>query len=241
MNGRIIQINQTLKEVCRAIDKAETTMRDHVRIYYHNAKEEFITGLFYGHINYSLREASENRCIERAFLQDLREIIRHANIATENLDGKLRHHSAGLIADIVLHNKHQEGKTGGDFGLVIVHPQIQLTRTSLEIKKGVSSGLLCQAKLKYKNGKWDSLTENQRKVLPSYLKFTSLVLYSYADDDRTALNPITWQSCQGQTLPEIESFLKKDTFKELASTTEILTSMHRKQIGTQDQTLIRCF
>lgn len=237
MNGHIFHIERTLEEVCRAIDRAEANMRKHVRTYYHNVNEEFITGLFYGHIKYYLSKASEKRLIEDAFLQDLKKIC-NANIPGGILESKLHDHSAGLIADIILHNRHEEGKTGGDFGLVIVHPQIQLNRTSLEIKKGISSGLLCQAKLKSKDGKWGSFTENQKKALLDHLEFTSLVLYSYADGDRTKLNPITWKSCRGQTFQDIENLLKSDFLRELASTTEILTRLGQKQIGTQDQTLI---
>lgn len=214
-------------------------MRDQIRNYYHNVNEEFITTLFYGHINYSLREASNSDLIANAFLQDLKRTIRQVDLAAERtLDGELRRQSAGLIADIVLHNKQQEGKTGGDFGLVIVHPQIELSKTSLEIRKGISSGILGQAKLKDKDGNWPGLTDNQRKELPKHLTFAALVLYSYADGDRTELNPITWQPCREQTLPEMESLLKNDSFREGINTTNIVTRMGRKQIGTQNQELI---
>jgi hypothetical protein len=236
---RIIHIDQTLIEVCRAIDSAETTMRHQIKTYYQNVNEEFITTLFYGHINYSLREASNRDLIANAFLEDLKRSIRQVDsVAERAFYGELRRHSAGLIADVILHNKQQEGKTGGDFGLIIVHPQIELSKTFLEIRKGVSSGILAQAKLKDKDGKWPGLTDNQRNELPKHFAFAALVLYSYANSDRTELNSVIWQPCREQILPEIERLLKNDSFQQGVSTTDIVTFMGRKQIGTQNQQLI---
>jgi hypothetical protein len=55
---------------------------------------------------------------------------------------------------------------------------------------------LCQAKLKNKEGKWGKFSDNQKKVLPDRMDFAALVLYSYADENRTELNPIDWKVCK---------------------------------------------
>lgn len=238
MYGRIIGIKQTLSEVCGAISAAETTIKEHIKLYYHNTNEEFITTLFYGHIKYRLREANLNKAIENAFLKDLKTAIRYHSIRDWDLDRKLHREAEGLIADIVLHNKKQEAKTGGDFGLVIVHPQISVSDDSLEIKKGQTSGLLCQAKLKYKSGKWNRFKGKQKAILPNYLDFTSLVLYSYLDEERSDLDSVAWKLCRGKSLSEIDTLLKKGDFGELLNTTEVIMLLGREQIGTKDQTLI---
>jgi len=177
MYDQIININKTLKAVCDAIASAETTMKEHIKLYYPNANEEFITFAFYGHIKHKLREASKNKYIERAFLEDLKIALRHHPRQSSidwDLERQLNQGASGLVADIVLHNKQQEGITGGDFGLVVVHPQIVISSDFLEVKKGRSSGLLCQAKLKDKNDRW-RFTNNQKSILPNYMDFSSLV------------------------------------------------------------------
>lgn len=57
MYDRIININKTLKAVCDAVARAETAMKEHVKLYYPNASEEFITFAFYGHIKHDLNVA----------------------------------------------------------------------------------------------------------------------------------------------------------------------------------------
>jgi hypothetical protein len=235
-----VHINETLKEVCNAINSAEATLREHIKLYYHNANEEHITFLLYGHIKHRLREASHNKSIEKAFLKDLKSSLGYQPNIDWDLDRKLHQEAEGLIADIVLHNKRQEGKTGGDFGLIIVHPQIKVDDEFLEIKKGVSSGLLCQAKLQDKDGKWGPLTKNQRATLsnPDHLYFTSLALYSFLDGERTDLDSIAWKLCRGTSLPQIQALLKNGPIEKLATTRDIITSLGRKEIGTEDQNLI---
>lgn len=243
MNSEIMHIDKTLSEICRAIRKAECTMHKHVAKYYHDANEEFITGLLYGQIKYALRTSSQKRQIEKAFQEDLEKAVNAAGLSDNIFDNQLSQESAGLIADIVLHNKQTEGRTGGDFGLVIVHPQILFASmevgTSIEIKKGCSSGLLCQAKLKDRNDRWGGFTDKQEKILPGHLDFTALALYSYADEDRSTLNPISWMSCKGQPWDQIKNSLKKDSFQGSINTAMILEQLGRNEIGTQDQTLIK--
>ena len=238
MYVRTVHINETLKEVCNAINSAEATLKEHIKLYYHNANEEFITFLFYGHIKYRLREASHNKSIEKAFLKDLKNSLCHEAIIDWDLDRKLHQEAEGLIADMVLHNKRQEGKTGGDFGLIIVHPQIKVDDEFIEIKKGVSSGLLCQAKLRDEDGRWSSLSKNQRVALSNYLDFTSLVLYSFLNRERNDLDSIAWKLCRGISLSKIDVLLKKGPNENLEATSEIITRLGRKEIGTEDQSLI---
>lgn len=250
MYDQIININETLKAVCSAISEAENAVKEQIKLYYQDANEEFITFALYGHIKNRLQEASQNKLIEKAFLKDLKAALRRQRFSDWSIDleveRQLSQQATGLVADIVLHNKRQEGETGGDFGLVIVHPKIKTkivhpkikTKSdSIEIKKGFSSGLLCQAKIKRKGGRWGDL-RNQREVLPDHLDFASLVLYSYLDDQRSELNQIAWKLCKGSSLPELEHLLKKDAVGETLDTVAIITRLGRSEIGTNDQAKI---
>lgn len=247
MTTRTFVIENTLIEVCKAIDTAESSMREHINTYYHDVNEEFITTLLYGHINYELRKASEKRSIEEGFIKDLTKAVPH-NLYERQFQSEFRKNANGLVADIVLHTKSEEGgtktkpATGGDFGLIILHPQIELSETfsetSIEITENNSSGLLCQAKLQNKKGKWGAFSKSQEKVLPDRMDFTSLVLYSYADENRTELNPIDWKICKGQKFSDIEKSMKADVLRESIRTSEVLKQLGSGQIGTKDNKII---
>jgi hypothetical protein len=189
MYEQIIDIWQTLQVVCDAVATAEITAKDYIKEYHHDADEEFITDLLHDHIKRELQKASDTKLIQDAFLNDLKSALPHRAAFDFNFDRKLRWKAQGLIADIILHNKREEGRTGGDFGIVIVRPRIHAMSDSLVIKKGRESGLLCQAKLMNRNDKWRRLGKNQKKTLPNHLDFVSLVLYSYFDKKRSELNP----------------------------------------------------
>ena len=240
MWGKTFHINETLEIVCDAIGQAEENLREHIRIYYQNAGEEFITNLFYGQIRYLLGKASKERLIENAFLKDLENALGYNHFGDYNLTRNLKNSAAGLVADIVLHNKKTEGKTGGDFGLIIIHPSIQFDSRCLEIRKGQCSGLLCQAKLKDKAEKWNRLTKNQRVTLDHNKDFSSFALYSYADIKRINLNPISWTLCRNETIANIEEIMKRDALDELTmfDTKKILQLLGRKKIGTNDNETI---
>lgn len=233
-------INKTLAIVCDAIGKAEENLREHIRVFYQNAGEEFITNLFYGQINYFLREASNKCQIEKAFLKDLESALTYNHPSDYTLTTNLKNKAAGLVADIVLHNKRTEGKTGGDFGLIIIHPSIHVDSKCLKINKGQCSGLLCQAKLKYKTGKWNSLKGNQKTLLHQNKDYSSLALYSYTDVERAKLAPISWTLFKGMDISKIEELLKEDAFDETNThdTKTILKMLGRKEIGTNDRNKI---
>jgi hypothetical protein len=234
-------INETLAIVCDLIGKAEENLREHIRIYYQNAGEEFITNLFYGQISYFLSEANKERLIENAFIKDLKNALGYNHFGDYTLSRNLKNTAAGLVADIVLHNKKTEGRTGGDFGLIIIHPSIQFDSRFLKIKKGQCSGLLCQAKLKDKAGKWNRLTKNQRVTLDQNKDFSSFVLYSYVDIKRINLNFISWALCRNEDIANIEEIMKRDALDELTmfDTKKILQLLGRKEIGTNDNEAIK--
>lgn len=162
--------------------------------------------------------------------------LRNLSVERET-ESQLSQQATGLVADMVLHNKRQEGETGGDFGLIIVHPKIVVKSNSIEVKKGFSSGLLCQAKMKRRDRRWGDLRK-QRETLPAHLDYSSLVLYSYLDEERSELNQPVWKPCKGNSLPELELLLKKDDPGETLGTVDVIRRLGRSQIGTSDQAKI---
>jgi hypothetical protein len=238
MQNHIVHIPNTLVIVSDAIQKAERGLKKHVKAYYHNANEEFITGLFYGQIKYQLRKASTSKKIGEAFIEDLREAAGTILHNRFSFDQEILTFAEGLIADIILHNKKQEGKTGGDFGLIISRPQLNIYHDSIVLKKGISSGLLCQAKLKDTYGGWGTLRPSQEKALSIYNDFFSLVLYSYKNENRDILNTIYWKVCKGIDRSKIINSLKKGNFDELKHVNEIITSLGQEKIGTTDENFI---
>jgi hypothetical protein len=241
MLGKNVHIDETLKALCEALELAEVSARDHIKHYYNNANEEFVTWILYGHINDSFRTASRERSIEQAFIRDLQAAIGCESLSYSSSNLEIQQVADGLIVDIVLHNRRQEGTTGGDFGVVIVHPTISHNGDYLEIKKGMSSGLLCQAKMKDKNGKWGKFTKKQKTVLPGNMDFLALVFYSYRDSERCELNPILWKLCQGLSMDVLKTCLENDEIDNSLTMPGIVTSLGRKEIGTDNQELIgRC-
>jgi hypothetical protein len=240
MMDHAMHIKETMTVVCNAIRAAEQGLIDHIGIYYHNADEELITKILYGHIQHNLREASKNRLIEKAFVRDLQKATGNQQYVNSRLANKINKTAAGLVADIVLHNKRTEGTTGGDFGLVIFHPMLKLVGNTLLVEKGQCSGSLCQAKLKNMAGKWNEFTDNQRIALTRNQEFSSLVLYSYSDVFRTILNPLCWTLCRNDSIHNLEEKLRNDAMNgiELLDTTMILNMLSKKEIGTTDKKTI---
>lgn len=82
------------------------------------------------------------------------------------------------------------------------------------------------------------MKKNQRTALSNRLDFTSLVLYSFLDGERSDLDSIAWKSCRGMSLSEIDVLFKEGPNEKLETTGQIVTSLGRKEIGTTDQNLI---
>lgn len=242
-----IPITNTLKAISNSIVNAEQELKEQVKTHYHEANEEILTFMFYSHIKHNFKKLNDLKTIEQEFFKDLKNATRSWNLrgfkSTDNVDKDLHQKASGLIAEIVLHNKQEEGKSGGDFGLVVIHPIVTHQSNShgnevIEIKKGGMSGLLCQAKLKSKTSKWGKLTDNQSDVLKDRLDYTSIVLYSYDDINRSELNPILWSICKGKSISALEEMLKEDKIDNMISTGQVIVQLGKKSIGTTNKKII---
>lgn len=112
-----------------------------IKDYFPGCVEEFITELFHGIFASNLREASQQRQIEDAFLYDLKLPF------PQYSSNQLSKVSNGLIANIVLHRKSTEKVTGGDLSFMIIKPQVTIDSRLARISD-YRRGILCQAKMK---------------------------------------------------------------------------------------------
>ena len=103
------------------------------------------------------------------------------------------------------------------------------------------SGLLCQAKVKRRDGKWGKLSRNQMKVLPGRLPYLSLLLYEYSDMPRHNLLPFQWQSCRDVAIEDVDQWLKADAFPQTDDSETILDLLSQGAIGTDDKNIISEF
>lgn len=236
-NSKILNIPKTLCIISECWNKAEENLRNDIRDYNPDIDEEGITLFFHSQMSKELKLKSEENAIATAFLDDLKQhfpFLRYRTAILKEYDG--------LIADITLHNRTTEGRTGGDFGFVIIRPQLELYRSepkpSLKPPRDYQRGILCQAKLKQRNGKWRTpiFGKNQERFLPERLKYLALLLYSYKDNKRHILHPFRWQRCDIPSLSfeQIKEWFKNDSFPSLEKSDSIIKELGNGDIGTDD-------
>lgn len=225
-------IPNTINLVARCWTVAEEIVRSNVRTTYLNPNEEFVTEMLHGDFRKQLHEATTTGLIEEAFLLDLR---RHFPDLTTN--SRLHSISEGLFADSVLHNKTQEGKSGGDLGLIISRPSFTRSYYSssrLHLNFEIR-GLLCQAKIRRKTGKWGPLTRNQEKLYNDRMEYLSLLLYDFEDKARTILKPFLWKLCRDTPLEAIKQSITSDCFSGTIDSETVIRALGENIIGTEDQ------
>ena len=232
--SKILNIPETLCIISECWSKAEENLRNDIRDNYPDIDEECITQLFHRQFSKELRLKSKENAIAKAFLDDLKQHFPFLKSRIEVL--KI---FQGLVADVTLHNRRTEGKTGGDFGFVIKRPQVKYYCSAIKTSLKISDyprGILCQAKLKTANGKWGAFTKKQRSGLPGRLQYIALLLYSYEDDERHFLHPFKWQRCDFPSLSfeQIKEWLKKDSFPSLEDSGGIIKQLGNRDIGTDD-------
>lgn len=133
---------------------AEQSLRENVRRKFSDRDEEFITSLFHGELGVRFDKVSTNGSVEKAFLSDLKLAFPTV------IDGSLSKIARGLIATVSFHDRDVEGKTGGDFGIVLVRPDLHRARylgSTLTVEPEYRRGLLCQAKIFRRNSQWGEL------------------------------------------------------------------------------------
>jgi len=229
-----MKISYTLNIISRCWEQAEDELRGEIREYYSGANEEFITQMFHGKFSKFLNLASKDKKIERAFLQDL-------EIAFPKIQSyELSNISTGLLANVVLHRRKTEAVTGGDIGLVVNRPSVELVQYRNLLKVGFRrNGLLCQAKLRKSNRKWNVFTGSQKKVLVNRLGYLSLLLYEYDDSDRRDLQPFQWQLCNSATdISSVISWLKTGEFPSILNSTELIKGLGEGKIGTDNDQVL---
>lgn len=230
--SNILRIPKTLELLCKCWNRAEDTLQHNVRDNCPDIDEEVITQFFHSELTMSLREASKNKAIESAFLSDLR-----AAPFSDVREDILRRIANGLVADVSLHRRNTERITGGDFGFVIIRPDVQFGYNSLKISD-YRRGILTQAKLKRADGSWGTFTPNQERILPNRLEYLSLLLYSYEDRARRNLRPFSWHLCNGASFDQVKDLLRRDQFQSSLSSCEIIKGLGNAKIGTDNNSIL---
>ena len=230
-----MRIPHTLLVLCDCWKEAEKRLAEEIG-QYARIGEESITEWFHKHFKFVLIEASKDRLIEMAFLDDLNEafpgLVDGAQLA------RLAH---GLIADVTLHNRRKEGETGGDMGFMISRPQISRLGDTLSVDS-YRRGLLCQAKLKDVKGKWRNLEghgKRQMKALADKLEYLGLLLYSYDEKTQYQLRPFLWQLCDtASSIEEVNHWLRQGNFPSLTDSRTVIQGVGAGKIGTDDGQVI---
>lgn len=239
MYNRILDIPKTLCVISDSWHKAERKLRNDIKNNYPDISEECITQLFHRRFAKELRLRNDENTISTAFLNDLKEhfpFLRNRHEVLKRFDG--------LIAEVTLHNRRIEGKTGGDFGFAINRPIVKFYRSELATHLKLCDyqrGILCQAKLKKPDGKWGHFSRNQKKYLPERLNYLTLLLYSYKNKTRDILKPFQWQRCDLTSLSfeQVASWLKDSSFPSLENSDDIIKKLGNGIIGTDDENILR--
>jgi hypothetical protein len=241
----ILPIPRTLGVVSKYWEQAEAELRNMVHTKYHDLDEETITILFHREYCFLLRKASRAHEISHAFLHDMHQAFPELSEAIE-----LRAIAEDLIADVSLHSRRVEGRTGGDFGFTITRPQVDVIDLSSAVNFASfiaknndcprlrtsehQFGLLTQAKLKDRRGKWPGFSDNQEKYLPERMDFLALLLYHYSDERRESLLPFEWQVCQHRTMDEAREWLTSDDFPNRINSTNLIKQLGEGKIDTDN-------
>jgi hypothetical protein len=217
--------------------RAEQALINAIKQEYPDRDEEMVTDLFCGKLDTECKRISAAGEVERAFLADLRLSL--PLVPTLDLPKIAR----GLIATVHFHPREREQKTGGDFGVVLIRPDVHYSRFSqseLTINDNHQRGLLCQAKIFRRTSTWGTISPSQQSVLKDKLDYLALVLYRYLDQDggRRELAPFQWQLTRNSSMKEISGWLADDTFPKLEGSVEILRSLGQDKIGTDNKDAI---
>lgn len=240
--GRIIQqywiavtrlnIHHLGELIATCWSNAEEGLQELVKAKYPDRDEEYITDLFHGELENRLNTASDNGQVASAFLRDLKQAF--PDFSEESLDSNI---SRGLVATVSFHSAEVERKTGGDLGIVLIRPDIQLLVYSQFSKTGYERGLLCQAKIFRRDSRWGLIGTKQSRSLAEYV---ALLLYRYTDQagERRELAPFAWQLGRGATIPQMNGWLRTDKFPKLQNSQQILSQLADDTIGTDDPRII---
>jgi hypothetical protein len=223
--------------IAQCWERAEESLRQTVRLKFADRDEEIITELFHSELQAECDKVSSQGAVARAFGRDLHSYV--PSMPYFDVAGI----AGGLIASVHFHPREVEKRTGGDFGVVLIRPDVSYARfspSSLEIERDYKRGLLCQAKIFRRNSSWGGLSEKQQEILRARLDYLSLVLYRYLDQhgQRRELGPFAWQLTRGASMSDVAGWLRSDQFPSIENSRHIINALARDQIGTDDKRTI---
>lgn len=233
--NRVLPIPNLTSLIAATWCSAEAQTREELATSFWDRDEEFITGLFHGRFHDHC--AAQTREVEQAFLKDLRLHFRNPFWSSQ-----LRRLASGIGATVTLHSREIEKHTGGDLGLLLIRPNLRPDGIDAQkwlVEENYRRGLLCQAKIMRRGGRWGSFRPNQRKVLSDKLWYLALLLYEYDDPERRRLRSFNWQVCGPKVdFNDVSLWLKSARFPSLSGSDEIIRSLGSDKIGTDSADII---
>lgn len=229
----LINLPETLGLIKRCWCLSEERVCNLISNKYHAHDEIFITRLLYGEMEEELNKCNKEGLFKTNFLNDLRSIFN-----TDELKYEVCRLSEGIIARITYHEPDMEKKSGADFGMAVIRPNIEKIKKN-QLKHSMhQQGVLCQAKRQKINQNMGQLTDKQKEIIPGYLDFYALLLYVYSDCDRKQLQPFVWSNYKWSDVGEIEYFLKYYEDEETINSDKLLELLGNGRIGTENQDII---
>jgi hypothetical protein len=233
----VIDLVDLRKLLVAEIIKAEAKAIESVRLSLHGAKEDDITTLFIVEAERGLNEATDSRRVAAAVRADLERGYRSGGYSPPR---RLQHITDGLVARLRRQQPEDEGRTGADFGLLLVEPRFQLRwGASLDLQRaGLKRGLLVQAKRRLRDGRWNQLTARQQKRLPERMAHAALLRYEFVDGRRRNLRSFAWHILTGLATPAVVQWLASGAFPDALETSAIVAGLSRGDYGTADPGVI---
>ncbi len=239
-----VLLNNTISLIENTFSSAEEQVKSEIKLYFSDATEEQITNIFQSKLGALLQQISRERKVALAFQKDIEQVITDKltqGFLSYSIESYIKSISQGLVAEISWHKRHIEAKTGGDFGIVIIQPQIDFWGDEMQIQRcGEQRGLLVQAKLKKFNDKsFGQLTKSQKKQLIERVKYLSILRYKFLDNENKILDSFFWSVFDNDSMGDIMEWLKNDSFPTTIPTKDIINQLGVGKIGTSDKNIIR--
>ena len=222
--------------------RAEGCLLESLQNKYWDVDEEFITTALRSELRAELQSESFRYAANRGLQEDVSALLANESGARPHFSRDLDR----LFISVRFHPKDVEGKTGGDFGIVLRYPTLERFGAEISLRQGKPRGVLVQAKMRGRKGDWGKFTKNQAVHLGPSLGHTALLLYEYEQErpdegdvvPRRKLRPLRWQECCSSNWETVESWLGSGTFPASDSSSAFIARLAAGALGTADPRII---
>jgi len=222
---------KTVRQIADSFAKAEASVRNIVQTIRPNAEEVALTNDLERELANELTLASSKGQVARSFAEDLKATFPFTNPYV------FQTAASGLVAEVSWHGQNVEKRTGGDFGLVLVRPCVEVRGDRLTILSGRRNGILVQAKRKRPKRQWGRLTTKQQTLFATFRSYGCLLLYRFLDAGTLA--PFQWQLLRRRRLRTVNTWLAEDRFPNCHGSVAFINMLGTGSIGTSSLKVIK--